>query len=79
MNNLLDFAGLLLYYAILPLLLPVQALLYVLGGIWFTCVFGHRLLMEIPHLFGLLSTATRNVAAKAQVHAMRKKLVKVPA
>lgn len=75
MNNLLDFAGLLLYYMILPLLLPVQALLYALGGVWFACIFIHRMVQALPHLLGGL----RASASKLHLPAWRRKLVKLPA
>ena len=75
MNNLLDFAGLLLYYIVLPLLLPVQALLYALAGLWFVFIFVHRSIVALPQLFGWLRTA----AAKVQVPVLRRKLVKVHA
>jgi hypothetical protein len=73
MNNLLDFAGLLLYYIVLPLLLPVQALLYIVAGLWFLFVFFHRMVIELPQLFGWL----RATAGKMQVPSFRRKLVKV--
>lgn len=75
MNNLLDFAGLLLYYIVLPLLLPVQALLYALGGVWFLFIFFHRMVVSVPQLFGWLRAAT----GKMQVSSFRRKLVKVHA
>ncbi len=75
MNNLLDFAGLLLYYVVLPLLLPVQALLYILAGLWFTCIFFHRMVMELPQLAGWLRTAIGRIQAPV----LRRKLVKVHA
>jgi hypothetical protein len=75
MNNLLDFAGLLLYYIVLPLLLPVQALMYALAGLWFVFIYFHRMVMELPQLFGWL----RTTAGKVHVPALRRKLVKVHA
>lgn len=79
MNNLLDFAGLLLYYVVLPLLLPVQALLYALAGVWFTLIFCHRLLAELLRAFWQLRVNTRSVAGKVYLLSWRKKLLKVPA
>lgn len=79
MNNLLDFAGLLLYYAVLPILVPVQALLYALGALYLGIVFCHRLALQVPALFGWLRHAGNHTHGRIQVLAWRKKLVKVPA
>lgn len=75
MNNLLDFAGLLLYYIVLPFLLPIQALLYGFAGLWFAFAYGHRVLLEIPKLWSWL----RQGVHKMHMPAWRRKLVKVHA
>lgn len=79
MNNLLDFAGLLLYYAVLPILVPLQALVYALGVIYFCFLFCHRLALQVPYLFGWLRHASRHTHGRIQVLAWRKKLAKVHA
>ncbi|OLY90930.1 hypothetical protein SAMN05444008_11713 [Cnuella takakiae] len=79
MNNLLDFAGLLLYVAVLPILIPMQALLYALGGIYLALVFFHRMVLHVPQLFGWLRHASRHTHGPIQVLAWRKKLAKVHA
>lgn len=79
MNNLLDFAGLLLYYAVLPVLVPLQALVYALGAVYLGFIFCHRLALQVPYLFGWLRHASRHTRSRIQVLAFRKKLAKVSA
>ncbi len=79
MNNLLDFAGLLLYYLFLPIIIPVQVILYVLAGFWFACVFCNRMLLSIPHFMVRMRHAGNNFAGRIYAPIWRKKLLKVPA
>lgn len=79
MNNLLDFAGLLLYYAVMPLLLPVQAFLYLVAAVWFTALFCHRMLLTVPRWWGWLRHNSPVGQGRLHHPAWRKRLVKVHA